>query len=155
MSIIIPDGKEHRIKTAFELDKEATDERAARIAASEQEESIISPDRALAAPHQHNYVSDADSKRKNFDQKKYLFPESFNALRRELEANWPILFNEINPDTGTALCYDMVFNAPQFIGTLNGALDLTVQFDTGNIDNICKTFLNALRVKRGLSRLDL
>ena len=150
MGIIIPDGKEHRLKTAYEADKEATDERAAKIAASEHERGILAPDAALPKNQQHDLDN---SKQKNFDQKIYLFPESFNALRRELEENWPALFHTVNPETGMSLAVAMVFDASQFIGTLNGALDLAEQYDTGNVDGICKKFLNELRAKRGLSRL--
>ena len=150
MSIIIPDGKEHKRKTAFEQDAEATKERADKIASSEYDRGILAPDAALPKHQQHDIEN---SKQKNFDQKVYLFPESFNALRRELEDHWPSLFHTVNPETGMSLAVAMVFDAAQFIGTLNGALDLAEMYDTGNVDGICKKFLNELRVKRGLSRL--
>ena len=83
-----------------------------------------------------------------------MFPESFNALRRELYEHWPTFFMKVNPDTGTSLAHDMANNAAQFVGTMNGALDLSVQMDSDNIDGICKTFLDELRQLRGLSRLN-
>lgn len=151
--IIIPDGKEYKRKTAFEQDKEATDERAQKIASSEHDAGILAPDAALPKNQQHDYSGESAAKQKNFDQKVYLFPESYNALRRELEENWPTLFNEYNPEIGMSLAYAMAFNSEVFIGAMNGALDLAEQYDSGNVDAICKSFLNALRVKRGLSRL--
>lgn len=153
MSIIIPDGKEHRLKTAYEQDKEATDERAQKIAAAEHDAGFFAPDAALPKNQQHDYSGEAAAKQKNFDQKVYLFPESFNALRRELEDHYPTLFHTPDPETGTSLAYDMAFDSASFIGKLNGALDLAVQYDSGDVDGVCKTFLNALRIKRGVSRL--
>lgn len=108
----------------------------------------------LLPPHmQHHYTNDWESRKKNFQDKVYLFPASFNALRRELDENWKTLFTSVNPETGLSLAYCMANDAPQFVGILNGALDLVVQFDSENVDGICKTFLDALRVKRGVSRL--
>jgi hypothetical protein len=153
VSIIIPDGKEHRIKTAFEQDEEKTMERAHKIANSEHDRGILAPDAALPKISQHEYAGDEEAKKKNFDQKIYLFPPEYNALRRELEDHWPNLFNSVDPSTGTSLAWDMVFSAENFIGKMNGALDLAEQYDTGNVAGICKSFLNALRVKRGVSRL--
>jgi hypothetical protein len=151
--IIIPDGKEYRRKNAFDQDKEATDERAQKIASSEHDAGILAPDAALPKNQQHEYSGDSAAKQKNFDQKVYLFPESFNALRRELEDNWPNLFNEFNPEIGMSIGYAMAFNSEVFIGAMNGALDMAEQYDSGNVDAICKAFLNALRAKRGVSKL--
>lgn len=106
-------------------------------------------DKDLGAGRSHDY-DPAASDKKNFDQKIYLFPDSYNALRKELYTNYPILFQTVNPETGVSLAYCMVYDAPQFIAVLNGALDMVIQVDTDNVDYICKKFLNALRVKRGV-----
>lgn len=126
----------------------------AKLLDKQNDGSTRGSDILLPPSMQHNYTNEWESRRKNFQDKVYLFPESYNALRRELDENWRNLFNNINPETGVSLAYCMVFDAPQFIGILNGALDLAVQYDTENIDQICKTFLDALRVKRGVSRLN-
>lgn len=109
-------------------------------------------DKSLPSNQQHDYSEQA-SKQKNFDQKIYLFPQSFNALRRELHDNWKVLFYQTPCENGAPLSWNMAHDAVYFVAMLNDALDLHVQFDTENVSGICHTFLNALRKKRGLSEL--
>lgn len=89
----------------------------------------------------------------HFSEKVYLFPESFNALRRELEENWQTFFIEVNMDVGLSPAYAMVFDAPKFVGMCNGFFDLMIQFDSESVDGICKEILDAARKKRGVSPL--
>ncbi len=82
----------------------------------------------------------------NFDQKIYMFPESYNALRRELHENWPNLFQTVG--------YFMAFDSVRFIELMDAALDTKTTFDSQKVDAICKKYLNLLRNKRGLSSID-
>lgn len=81
----------------------------------------------------------------NFD-KVYFMPDSYNALREELSTYWPNLWN-------SPLQVYMWQDGPRFVSTLDSALDTVTQFDTANVDGMCKKFLDELRVRRGLSRL--
>lgn len=81
-----------------------------------------------------------DSNRKNFDQKIYMFPESFNALRKELSQNWPALWQKVGWLMGN--------NGPQFVEVMNQELDTKVQFDSGKVDAICQEFLFVLQFSR-------
>lgn len=81
----------------------------------------------------------------NFDEKVYMMPESFNALRRELDANWPALFARVG--------YAMAFDAITFIEMMDGALDTKTTFDSAKVDAICAKYLNLLRNKRGISSI--
>lgn len=87
----------------------------------------------------------------HFSEKIYFFPESFNALRRELEENYPTFFHSVVPGFGYSPAWAMVHNAPQFVGFCNGATDLDVMFDSSNVAGICLKFLNAFRAMRGVS----
>ncbi len=107
------------------------------------------PDTLLPA-HQQNKPADP---RANFDQKIYLFPPSYNALRQELEENWPTFFYGVPDGFAISPAWAMVYDAPQFVGFCNGALDMTVQFDSANVEGICKKFLNGFRKLRGLSAI--
>lgn len=91
--------------------------------------------------HQHDM--DAASTAKNFDQKIYMFPESYNELRRELVTHWPTLWQHVQ--------WPMAYAAGLFIERMNDALDLYVQMDSHRVDAICTEYLQALRKKRGLS----
>lgn len=136
---------EHRLAE----EQERVDERQALLDKQYGRETA-GGDAALPSNQRHDYDPEK-SKHKNFDQKVYYFPESFNALRRELDQHWQTLFYSVNPEMGKSLAWCMAFDAPTFVGVLNGALDLTVQFDSDNVSGICHTFLNALRAKRGVS----
>jgi hypothetical protein len=146
----LPPGLRRRIDD----DEQEAFARADALERAQHDETVVGSDRALESNRRQEYSGDADAAKKNFDQKLYLFPESFNALRRELDSNWPTLFNTVDPATGYSLAWCMVFKAEEFISILNGALDLMVQMDSDNVDAICKTFLDALREKRGVSRLN-
>lgn len=86
-----------------------------------------------------------NSERKNFDEKIYMFPESYNALRRELYEEWP----EIWPLVG----WYMANNAQMFVNLMNEGTGLKLQFDTSKVESICLTYLNFLRNKRGVSNI--
>jgi hypothetical protein len=47
----------------------------------------------------------------------------------------------------------MVFDAQQFIGFCNGMTGLAVQHDTGDVNGICKKFLNAFRKLREVGEI--
>lgn len=170
--IILPNGDgtsklvetKTAVKGAFDAEKPL--ERALRHEEEELLDRQILLDKAAPNPdtiapdnssqdkqHRHDFVSEEDSKKKNFDQKKYYFPEEFNALRRELEDYWPTFFMTVNPIMGMSPAHAMVFDAAKFIGMCNGATDLAEQLDTGNVVGVCKVFLNAFRQKRGVSKL--
>ncbi len=86
-------------------------------------------------------------------QKVYYFPPSYNALRKELETWWKDFFEGINPLSGTSPAYCMVFDAPQFIGYMNGFTGLSLQLDGDNVEWTCKQYLNALRKMRNISEI--
>lgn len=80
----------------------------------------------------------------NWD-KVYMMPESYNELRRELHDHWP--------ETWKLCQFAMAFDGPAFVEFLDFTLDTVTQFDTDNVDGMCKKFLDQLRGKRGLSPL--
>lgn len=86
-----------------------------------------------------------DRTNEHISTKVYLMPESFNALRRELDEHYPNVFRWVG--------YNMVFNAQRFIHQMDSLLDTVTQFDSDNVDGICKRYLDELRVKRGVGRL--
>jgi hypothetical protein len=96
-------------------------------------------------PSDANQHDIADSSKKNFDQKIYWFPESYNALRQELVTNWPNLWATVS--------WNMAYDANEFVQQMNAATGLKLQFDTGKVASICHAFLNELRRLRGLSPL--
>lgn len=102
-------------------------------------QEIVSGDDDAATLDQTN------SDKKNFDEKLYFFPESYNALRKELYEQWP----EIWPIVG----WVMGNNGPEFVSRMNEGLQMNLQFDTNKVDSICKTYLNRLRKQRGLGPL--
>lgn len=85
------------------------------------------------------------AKNAHISDKVYMFPDSFNALRAELCTNWPTLFTRVG--------YVMAFDSVRFIELMDAALDLRTTFDSAKVDAICKKYLNALRAKRGLSKI--
>ena len=89
----------------------------------------------------HKLVGD----KANFDQKVYMFPESYNALRTELDTNWPTLFAQVG--------HAMAFDAITFIEMMDAALDTRTTFDSAKVDAISKKYLNLLRNKRGVSSI--
>lgn len=151
--ILIPvgnlDSTHRKLRDAVKDEDDRFEARKKELEASAPDESTPGSDAALGEHERHNPVAPNAS----FDKKVYFFPESFNALRRELEENWRDFFLTASPDTGTSPAWCMVFDAPQFIGFMNGFTGLSIQVDTGSVDYICKQFLNALRAKRGVSKL--
>lgn len=81
---------------------------------------------------------------KNFDQKIYMFPESYNELRKELYEHWPNLWQVVG--------WPMAFAANIFVENMNEALDLRVMLDSDKVDAICTEYLQELWKKRGVSR---
>lgn len=138
-----------RMLKALREDMEAFNERKAKLDATAPDETSAGGDKKLADNQQHKPV-EANA---HISKKVYMFPEEYNALRRELEENYPTFFTSVNPHTGVSPAHAMVFDAPAFIGMCNGVLDLTVQFDTENVAGICKEFLNGFRKLRGVSEL--
>ena len=94
----------------------------------------------------HKHDLSIDRTQEHISKKVYMFPDSYNALRVELHDYWPTLWN------GGA-GYLMAFDGPAFIELMNQSLDLMIQFDSDNVDGMCKKILDELRVKRGMSRL--
>jgi hypothetical protein len=90
-------------------------------------------------------VQELDRKDKPFDQKIYMFPEEFNALRRELSEHHPKLWRLV--------AWHMGNNGPHFVHIMNAVLDMNVQFDTDKVGPICKMFLNRLRKHRGVGEI--
>lgn len=99
----------------------------------------------------------------NFDQKIFMFPESYNELRKELETHWNPKKTGLYPHHKLAevrwdywRCgWAMAFDAEEFVSYMNEKLDgvfkirLVSNDDDLHIDNICKTFLKELRRRRG------
>jgi hypothetical protein len=79
----------------------------------------------------------------HISEKVYYFPESYNALRRELDENWPQLWALVG--------YAMAFDSVRFIELMDDALDERTTFDSDKVGAICHKYLNALRKKRGVS----
>lgn len=73
----------------------------------------------------------------------YFFPESYNALRKELAEHWPELWATVG--------WRMANRAEEFVEQMNAALDVAVVFDTEKVDFISSTYLKLLRKKRGVS----
>lgn len=90
-------------------------------------------------------LDQTNSDKKNFDQKIYMFPESYNALRKELYEEWPEIWQLVGWVMGN--------NGPEFVSRMNAGLQMNLQFDTNKVDSICKTYLNRLRKQRGLGPL--
>jgi len=103
-------------------------------------QTIAGPDDTGSSAH--NIVGD----KADFSKKIYLFPESYNALRRELNDYWPTLW--------IAVSWAMAHQAEDFVSIMNDALDLKIQFDGNKVDATCKIYLDALRKKRGLPPLN-
>lgn len=77
---------------------------------------------------------------KNFDQKVYLFPESYNQLRKELCNYWPTLWQLVG--------WPMAFAANIFVDTMNEALDMNEVLDSDRVDAVCTAFLEELHRRR-------
>lgn len=90
--------------------------------------------------HHHEAEAVSGKTATNFDQKIYMFPESYNVLRAELYNNWPELWKL----AGWAMAHD----SPRFIEVMNAGLDLEVVLDSSRVDSICTEYLQALWKKR-------
>lgn len=86
------------------------------------------------------YKHELDNKPKNFDQKLYMFPESYNALRKELVENWPEIWKVVG--------WFMAHDAPSFVEIMNEATQLRIQFDTDKVSWICDQYWKKLREMR-------
>lgn|SRR5574341_160234 len=81
--------------------------------------------------------------------KVFMFPESYNQLRKELMLHWTDLWND--PRCGWAMAFDM----PMFIEFMNSKLDsvlrvtVVIDGDEKFCDYVCSTFLKELRRRRG------
>lgn len=139
------------LQQSMKVDEEESAHRAGRLAKSHTDNMQgAGPDASALPAHQRDAAAPANA---HISEKFYFFPESFNALRRELEENWQNFFHLVNPEIGMSPAYAMVFDAPKFVGMCNGATDSVVQFDSQNIDGICKEFLNKFRAMRGVSAI--
>ena len=93
----------------------------------------------------HHHTESHESRdQRNFDQKLYFFPESFNQLRIELQQNWPVLWALVQ--------WRMANRAEEFIEHMNQATDLKLVLDGDKVDFICTQYLKKLRQMRGLSQ---
>lgn len=88
---------------------------------------------------QHGNWTGGD-KTKNFDQRVYYFPESYNQLRKELCENWPTLWALVS--------WPMVFAAQVFIENMNEALDMNEVLDSERVDAVCSAYLAELQRRR-------
>jgi hypothetical protein len=114
--------------------------------AADEEVAAFKPQKILTSEDDAatlEVATGAAERAKNFDEKIYMFPESYNALRRELHDYWPVLFTHVG--------WAMANNGPQFVQQMNDLTGLKIQFDTNKVDAICKEFLSFLRTARGVS----
>jgi len=88
--------------------------------------------------HRHDY----DGKPKHGQEAIFMFPESYNELRRELVTHW-------SATIWPQVAWRMAFRAEEFVETMNEILGVAVVFDTAKVDFICRTYLEILRNKRG------
>lgn len=100
---------------------------------------------ALPVDDQVGRMNKEAPKDAHVSDKVYLFPESYNALRIELDQHWPSLFAQVG--------YAMAMDAISFIEMMDAALDTRTTFDSDKVSAICHKYLNLLRNKRGLSSL--
>lgn len=126
-----------RSKFSKELRENLVDRGEANIGAA----VLIAPeDQSDKALGFHYHDMDKSEKTKNFDQKIYMFPPAFNALRKELHEHWPSLW---------ALSSWYMANRPEeFCSIMNGATDLRVIFDSGAVDWMCRQWLAKLQKMR-------
>lgn len=120
------------------LAKALTEESARQLAAIKPTNTSLPLDSVTTG---HTPFSEAEAAKKNFDQKIYMFPESYNQLRKELINYWP--------HTWSSVGWSMAYKAEDFVAAMNEALGLKLQFDTQKVEAICLTYLHALRDRRG------
>jgi hypothetical protein len=85
------------------------------------------------------YRHEMDGKPKHGRDAIFFFPESFNALRKELYENWPKLWAVVG--------WRMANRAEEFVEGMNAALDIAVMFDTEKVDFISRTFYDSIKGK--------
>ena len=105
-----------------------------------QEARIYSPGE-LDDPNVHKQAPE----NAHISEKVYMFPDSYNALRKYLHDEFPTLFALVG--------YPMAFDAPRFIELMDAALDTRTTFDSHKVDATCKKYLDLLRIKKGLKPL--
>lgn len=138
------------LQHAMRVEEEELQHRQARLLLGQtKDDNSVAPDAALPENQQNIALPD----NAEFSKKIYLFPEEYNALRRELHDNWQNFFYAVNPAFGFSPAWAMVYDAPHFVGFCNDALDMVVQFDSADVAGTCKKFLNGFRNKRGISSL--
>lgn len=120
------------------LARSLQEEHARQLAAFKPQQDAGPEDTGI---HAHGLVADSA----HITEKIYLFPESYNALRRELHEHWPTLWQLVG--------WTMAHQAEAFVEIMNDALDLKLQLDGNKVGATCHTYLNALRKKRGLSAI--
>lgn len=93
--------------------------------------------------HTHSDQNNVD-KSLNFDEKVYMFPPAYNALRKELYENWQ--------DTLWPLvAWRMAYRAEEFTSYMNAATGLSLAVDSDCVDWTCEQYLKRLKQMRGLS----
>lgn len=111
----------------------------------DEQVAAYKPQEIVSGDDDPTKLDQTNSDKKNFDQKIYMFPESYNALRREMVEYWPDIWRLVGWVMGN--------NGPEFVSRMNAGLQMNLQFDTNKVDSICKTYLNRLRKQRGLGPL--
>jgi hypothetical protein len=81
----------------------------------------------------------------HISEKVFYFPDSYNALRKELFENWPNLWELVG--------WPMAFDGAMFVELMDDALDTKTTFDTHKVDSLCKKYMDLLYIKRGLTPL--
>ena len=89
------------------------------------------------------YRHDLSGPKKSGRDAIFLFPENYNLLRQELSTYWE---SSIWP----VVAWRMAYRPEEFVEEMNNFLGLRVEFDTEKVDFISKTYLDALRSKRGV-----
>lgn len=90
--------------------------------------------------NQHSLMDPAKEKQAHFSEKIYMFPEAYNALRRELSTHWPALWQVTQ--------WRMAYKAEEFVEQMNAALDMNIVFDSAKVSWICEQYLAALEKRR-------
>lgn len=90
----------------------------------------------------HRHDLSTPEHKKNFDQKIFMFPESYNQLRAEISRNWPSLW--------ALVAWRMAYKAEEFVEYMNDALEMRLVFDTEKVSWICEQYLKELHKRRGV-----
>lgn len=126
-----------RSKFSKDLREKLIDKGEANVGAA----VLIAPeDQSDKALGFHYHDMDKSEKTKNFDQKIYMFPPAFNALREELHNHWPHLWEVTS--------WYMANRPEEFCGIMNAATELRVIFDSGAVNWMCDQWLRKLQKMR-------